>query len=346
MLSNSSPHGTRILSANLTWVPIDSLSVGQSVITFDAEPQDKRYRMYRVGEITEITNYESTTVRVETTDGCIDVATKHPFFVKKWNKTMFREAQKLEAGDQIYTFTAPKVYQETDSYKHGYIKGAFAGDGSVPGWKNRVVDRQNANSYVSSTDVAIAQVVMEYAASVAPEYELSLKERKYNEHGDTAVMPVAPSRCADAIREDLMSEYPKHDEEFARGWLAGMFDTDGTYPEGKQLAFCQYEGDVFDRVCDYLDLLGYEWTHDPGVEGDYSGMIRLTPGRETGVVYDFLMEIRPKVARKRLAFAGNKRIGGHTTVNAVEKRGAQTVYTVDTTEGTLIAEGMLMASDE
>ena len=345
MLSTSPPHGTRVLRADLTWRPIDSLSTGETVITFDPEPQDKRYRMYRVGEITGTASYESTTVRVETTDGCIDVGVQHPFLVKKWNRTMFREAQELEAGDQIYTFTAPEVYEETDSYKRGYIRGAFAGDGSVPGWKNRVVDQQNANSYVSSTDAAIGQVLTEYAASVAPEYELSLKERKYNENGDTAVMPVAPSHCADAIREDLTSEYPMDDEDFARGWLAGMFDTDGTYPEGKQLVFCQYKGDLFDRVCDYLDLLGYEWSHDSGVKGDYSGAIRLTPGRETGVVYDFLLEIRPKVARKRLAFAGNKRIGGHTIVQSVEKRDVQTMYTVDTTEGTLIAEGMLMASE-
>lgn len=89
------------------------------------------------------------------------------------------------------------------------------------------------------------------------------------------------------------------------------------------------------------DLLGYKWSHDEGVRGEYSDKVRLTPGRGTGRVFEHLMEIRPKVLRKRMSFIGERRIGGHTTVTAAESTGTETVYQLETTDGTVIAEGML-----
>jgi len=65
-------------------------------------------------------------------------------------------------------------------------------------------------------------------------------------------MPVSSGASDELIREDLQADYPTTDEDFARGWLASMFDTDGTFPEGKELGYCQYEGPIFDQVCEYL----------------------------------------------------------------------------------------------
>ena len=345
MLANTDSLSSRVLTADLTWEPVDSLDVGQQVVTFDETPTDHRYRMYRVGEVTDIHTAQKETLRITTSDAEIDVAATHPLFVKKWSKTMFRDAEMLEPEDSIFWFAPPNDYEDTAAYKRGYLMGAFAGDGSVPGYKNRAEDPKNAGSYVSSVDEEVGRTIVDYAADVAPEYRLALKERQYNETDETATMPVSPGASDSVIRADLVSDHPTTDEEFARGWLAGMFDTDGTFPNGKELCYCQYEGEIFDQVCEYLDLLGYEWNHDDGERGDYSDKVRLTPGRETGRTFEHLLEIRPEVYRKRLAFAGNRRIGGHTTVEAVESVGTVTAYQVGTTDGTLIVEGMLSAAD-
>jgi hypothetical protein len=300
--------------------------------------------MYRVGQVTDIQTTRTETLRVTTADAEIDVAATQPLFVKKWNKTMFRDAEKLDPDDRVFWFAPATDYDDNNAYKRGYLMGAFAGDGSVPGYKDRVEDSRNAGSYVSSVDEEVGRTVVEYAADVAPEYDLALKERRYNEHDDTASMPVAPGGSDAVIRDDLLSDHPVNDEDFARGWLAGMFDTDGTFPKGKELGYCQYEGPIFDQVCEYLDLLGYNWGHDEGERGEFSDKIRLLPGRETGRVFEHLLEIRPEVYRKRMSFVGNRRIGGHTTVTAVESVGKATTYQVETTHGTLIAEGMLSAA--
>ena len=122
-----------------------------------------------------------------------------------------------------------------------------------------------------------------------------------------------------------------------------MMDTDGTYLEGKELGYCQYEGLIFEQVCAYLDLLGYDWIHDEG-KREYSYKIRLTQGRETGRAFEHLLETRPKVSRKRLAFVGNRRISGQTPINSIEPKEENTVCRVSTTEGTLIKEGMMSRS--
>lgn len=335
---------TRVLLANMTWEPVNTLTPGQQVITFDTKPCDHRYRMYRVGEVTDVEVCEAEMIQISTSEATVSVSTSHEFLVQKWNKSMYREAEKLDVGDDIYWFAAPNEYEENDAYREGYITGAFCGDGSVPGWKNRVEDPRNTGSYISSVDEEVARTVVEYAEDVAPEFELSLKRRQYTDSSETAVMPVSPGACDEIIRNKLTSERPSNDEDYARGFLAGMMDTDGTYPEGKELGYCQYEGSIFEQVCAYLDLLGYDWSHDEGIKGEYSDKIRLTPGRETGRAFEHLMETRPKVSRKRLAFAGNRRISGQTSINSIKPKKENTMYCVSTTEGTLITEGMLSHS--
>lgn len=335
-----SPGESRALLADMTWKSLDSLETGDRVITFDETPTTHRYRMYRAGEVTEVEVREEETVRISTTDVDLHTAASHRLLVKKWNKSMFSAAAELEAGDDVFSFCTPVGYEESADYKRGYILGAVAGDGSVPGWKNRAVDPRNGGSYVSSVDEEVGRTVTRYGADVFPEYGFALQERTYNSEDESAMMAVAPSDSDDLIRADLTTDHASS-RDFARGWLAGMFDTDGTFPEGKELGYCQYRGEIFDRVCDYLDLLGYEWSHDEGERGEFSDKIRLTPGRETGGAFRHLMEIRPKVNRKRLAFTGHRRIGGRTEVTAVEPGDRKQVYSVDTTEGTVITEGLL-----
>jgi len=335
---------TRVLLADMTWEPVSTLTPGQRVITFDKTPHDHRYRMYRVGEITDIEVCKAETIQITTPDATVSVSASHKFLVQKWNKSMYREAGELDVDDEIYRFATPNGYEENDAYREGYITGAFCGDGSVPGWKDRVEDPRNTGSYISSVDEEVARTVVEYAKDVAPEFELSLKRRQYTDSSETAVMPVSPGACDEIIRNKLTSERPSNDEDYARGFLAGMMDTDGTYPEGKELGYCQYEGSIFEQVCAYLDLLEYDWSHDEGEKGEYSDKIRLTPGRETGRAFEHLLEIRPKVSRKRLAFAGNRRISGQTSINSIKPKKENTMYCVSTTEGTLITEGMLSRS--
>lgn len=331
----------RVLLADLTWERIDALEPGQQVITFDRAPDESRYRMYRAGEVTDVETCRAQTLRIATPETTFTVSTDHQFLAKKWNKSVYLRAENLDEGDEVYWFAVPNEYEENSSYREGYLVGAFCGDGSVPGWKNRKEDPRNTGSYISSVDEEIGQTVVAYAEDVAPEFDLSLKRRQYTNGTETALMPVSSSSGDEIIRRKLDSEYPSNDEDFARGFLAGMLDTDGSYPKGKELVYCQYEGEIFTQVCDYLDLLGYEWSHDEGKEGEYSDKVRLTPGRETGRVFEHLLEIRPKVGRKRLAFTSNRRISSQTTIASIESAGTRPVYRVSTTEGTLIVEGLL-----
>lgn len=157
---------TRVLLADMTWEPVSTLSPGRRVITFDKIPHDHRYRMYRVGEITDVEARKAETIRLTTSEATVSVSTSHKFLVQKWNKSMYREAGELDVDEEIYWFAAPKEYEENDAYRKGYITGAFCGDVSVPGWKNRVEDPRNTGSYISSVDKEVARTVVKYAEDV------------------------------------------------------------------------------------------------------------------------------------------------------------------------------------
>lgn len=64
MLANTDSRPPRVLTADLTWKPVHSLDVGQQVVTFDQTPTDHRYRMYRVGQVTDIQTTRTEALRV------------------------------------------------------------------------------------------------------------------------------------------------------------------------------------------------------------------------------------------------------------------------------------------
>lgn len=332
---------TKVLMHDLTWKRIDEVQEGERVIAFDYEAKDTRYKMYREADVEAVHRHEALAVDIHTDKGVITAEHNHPFYTKKSKRTAFRGADDLREGDEIYYFTDAVNFKENEDYKQGYIVGAFAGDGSIPGWKEREEYEpsrglNNREGYVSSIDKEVGEVIIEYSENVFEDIQFSLKDRRYNGNADDSAMMALTNQG-----DELVEAFAEFEEtkDYMRGWLAGMFDTDGTFPKGVNVVFAQYTGDIFDTICDYLDELDYSWTHDQGKRGDFSDMVRVIGGSDE--TYRLLSEIRPKVERKYKSFIGNNRIGGTATIEKIVERGEQNLYDLTTSESTFIADGFL-----
>lgn len=125
------------------------------------------------------------------------------------------------------------------------------------------------------------------------------------------------------------------------GWLAGLFDGEGSVHRGKGgiISFSQKPGDVMNKVVELLRLKGYQFSGPTPQKGSSVHIIRIM-GRAN--MMRFLGEIRPQ----RLLAQATK-LWAMTTVTAskevrvaaIEDAGYQETVMLETSEHTLIAGG-------
>lgn len=130
---------SRVLTADLRWRRIDSLSVGDRVISFDEGPNTpQRHRHFSTGTVTAVERRMAEVVEVQTSEGATRVTPDHPFLVRKDNgfknadgrkvRSAWVRAGDLREGDKIYSLP---TWDEDLSHGGGYLAGQYDGEGSL-----------------------------------------------------------------------------------------------------------------------------------------------------------------------------------------------------------------------
>lgn len=137
---------TPILCSDLIYRPAKELAVGDELVGFD-ENTDEGPRRHRTATVTNTAPAEKRCVRVETSDGTVDVTYDHPFLVStakwktdskppldperkspRWHRWV--NAEDLDPGyDKIVSIG--EAWDTPDSYQAGYLGGILDGEGCV-----------------------------------------------------------------------------------------------------------------------------------------------------------------------------------------------------------------------
>lgn len=118
---------TLILKADLTWQEAGNLSKGDSIISFDENGPDRKYRTALINSCPII---HKPKYKVITTEGEIIVSEDHPFLIKLGNRPLeWRKVQHLNKNNKISFIGTP--WSKDISYGAGYIAGQLDGEGSA-----------------------------------------------------------------------------------------------------------------------------------------------------------------------------------------------------------------------
>lgn len=130
--------GTRVLRADWTWVPVETLSVGDALIGFD-ESVDKqargrgRGRRYKTSYVTAMGIEARECVRVTFDDGSSVVSTEdHPWLAKRYPIGKPREwinAKDLKPGHSLGVYF--DTWTTDDTHDGGWLSGIFDGEGHL-----------------------------------------------------------------------------------------------------------------------------------------------------------------------------------------------------------------------
>jgi hypothetical protein len=286
-----------VLTADLRWKQLTDLTNGNEIVSFD-DPDltdTGAHSKLHTRPIVSTRTLATDAVRITTDRGELTVAANQPLLSKYHG---FRDAARFRPGQGIRFVTPPHRFEPTPTYKRGYVHGAFAGDGMV---------FSNDTTKIASIrcqDNAIIDAVNAYAP---PEYGLQRKPKT-----STDLFEI---RTTEWARVDRIDEtYPIDpeaidDPEYCRGWLAGMFDTDGAF-DGHAVRFTQKNEQQRHYLKSLLEFLKYDWVSEPAA-------IRV---RGTGERFRILSEIRPHVSRKIQNYRGRS-WKGTATVTDVEQVG-------------------------
>lgn len=122
--------GTRVLTRDLRWVPIETIRVGDQLVGVDEHVAPHKYRKLRYTTVENVANRTAPVLKITTTHGVIRATAEHPFLATALGRRAgwFR-ADQLRPGYRLRWLTTPT--QADSSREAGYLAGFYDGEGCV-----------------------------------------------------------------------------------------------------------------------------------------------------------------------------------------------------------------------
>lgn len=120
---------TRVLTADLYWVPAGSVAVGDALLGVDEEMPLPAHRRWRVSVVEEVSEFVKPCCRLKLDDGTTVVCAKDQEFLAARKPRRWRQAWELRAGERITQLTSTR--DSAFSREGGYLAAAFDGEGCL-----------------------------------------------------------------------------------------------------------------------------------------------------------------------------------------------------------------------
>ncbi len=173
--------GTRILTADLRWVPAGDLAVGEHLMAFDEYPavrgfQEQGGRKYRDAVVANTERGKLPCYDLRFDDGTtVRVSADHKWLVSSGQAGgRWLETSKLRRGDlRVSNVVKPFDTWETDrSYEAGYLAAAFDGEGNLFQHESRyqfhIGFTQAGNPMLEEVERCLKELGFNYVHAVAP----------------------------------------------------------------------------------------------------------------------------------------------------------------------------------
>ena len=329
---------TKILMADFTWKNIQDVAIGDAVIGFDENrnpnTEHPHHAIYNPTIVRDVFKRRGRTHKIETADELygsgtwLRITNEHQMLCAghRW-----RSVKKIKTGDAIRFFSGPYKSNQKDNflYKLGYLKGVTEGDGTIC---SATDTRPNQNGYefrkfkIQMNDVDAIDRIEQYFKEL---FQIDLKR-------PSAIILRTDSKEEVNLIEsalDFRGTKPINNwpVDLARGYLAGIFDAEGSLSEVVRIAQREH-APVMRHIEQALELMGFAYVHE--LQG-----YRLLGGYDT--IARFLGQCRPAIKRK-ISKLYNRDIPKTVKIKKYRYGDGgitEDVYNIKTDSGTYVANG-------
>lgn len=318
------PAGTRLLTEDTKWVPIERIRIGDRLVGFGRAKGEARTR-FRSATVTGVAERQARVFRITTDKGVVKATGDHRWLMQphRWRRT-----DRIRAGQRIRWVSTPIDPPESESpdYMLGYVVGAGLGDGTLGHY---TYDYCTVHSFrLAVMDAEIADRFSEYLTALG----IAHTRRPSKSTGSAVHGVFVTGKHKTALIEEALSAW-KDTEQFHRGFLAGIFDAEGSY-DGQSIRIHNTNNMLIDRTVTAIATIGVDFT----VEKPRKNGVKTVAITNTAEVIRFLAATDP-ACRRKTTRVFDRMMYGAATVLSVEPEDTATVYSVETTTGNYISEG-------
>ncbi len=335
---------TPILMADGTTRPLHDVRVGDAIY---GTVRRGAYRRYEITRVRAHWTTRKAAYRVLLEDGTELIASgDHRFLTRRGWKYVLgaeqgpRQRPHLTLNSKLMGFGSLGPAMETsDEYRRGYLCGMIRGDGHVGSYSYPRPGRTKFDVHrfrLALTDAEAVQRTRGYLATAGvrtSEFEF-LKGN--DRHRPMRAIRTSSREGVDRVRE-LIQWPTSPSDEWTRGFLAGIFDAEGS--RSGALRICNKDAEIIDRTANGLRRFGFMVTIEkPNAVGARN--VRLLGGLRQQL--RLFQHIDPSISRKRsidgIAIKSQAELG----VVAIEPLGRRIrMFDITTGTGDFIADGVV-----
>jgi len=329
---------TPVLMGDYSWKSLKEVSIGDEVVGFDEHTSSDRRRWHKA-TVQESWAVEKDAYEILFSDGRkINASADHRWLAVPVSQTMkgpwFRTDQ-LVPGMQMSSIFGMTEVDIDDEYRAGYLAGANLGDGSFR------INSSGADYWQLSVQLGDHEIIdrcVDYLERLLPSAVSAPREvPNSSEWGSKPMLTLGTRRRDNLLKlAELMSDSDA--DSWKLGWLAGLYDTDGSLHQNGQVSVFQKDHAVLDRVAERASDFGFTFllqVNDGGCDS-----VRLKADRMERV--RFMSLVRPALSRKVEEIQSRTvRIFDPVSVVSVEPIGKIEMFDITTSSRTFVADGLL-----
>jgi len=336
---------TPILMANGTTKPLADVRVGDAIY---GTVRDGYYRHYAITEVLAHWSTVKPAYRVTLEDGTQVVTSgDHRFLTERgWKHVTGAEQGPdqrpfLTLNNKLMGFGGfAEPPKKLADYRRGYLCGMVRGDASL---RSGSYQRRDGRSYqqhqfrLALADQEALSRTRDYLARVG----IGVREFTFSPATDTRRRMLAITCSSrDSVRAiEWLIDWPRDpSREWTCGFLAGIFDAEGSYSGAWRLS--NTDPEIIKRTTAALDMLGFDYVLEPSNRANGLIVVRLRGGLRE--VMRFFHTTDPAITRKRSIEGVAIKSDAKLRVAAIEPLGIELpMYDITTGTGDFIANGVV-----
>lgn len=322
--------GTPVLMADLTWKPIEEIKVGDLVVGYEYTKNNSSqfFKWHsKVVKVINTFNRSSQVVELKTEHVTTYCTPEHKWLTTKRGKNGYRETQYLTEKLSIRFISKSTVFVEDEDYKNGWLNGILRGDGCVQYYPENPKTKY-------------------YFRLAVKDHDILERFSKYTNHNFIEYTFTSPNTNMRAVQsqkkavhyrmKSLMANW-KTTPQFLKGFLAGIFDAEGTY-NGNVIRITNTNRNIIGDIIFALSIIGFKPVVERHGKDRKMWNVRLSTQSE---VIRFFATVNPAVKRKRDKFFGTMPYHSGSKFISARSIGEKKVFNIETETGNYVANGLI-----
>lgn len=337
---------TKILMADYTEKKAENICIGDELIGISLETKKNVQRKQIKTKVVNISKGVQDMLEITLSNGVtLKTTLGHLHYKFKGNTKdkIWKRADELNIGDKLVMIFNHHDLVETNDYKKGYLFGAYLGDGSINYDDDRQVycDIRKGVKY-SNVIYRVKKYWNDLGIDV-PEIKIT-EPRQTNSLLKDGRKIVSSMKMAELIirgtnrvniTKEILTDINKDNYEWCRGFIAGIYDTDGCLNcrHEFQISQTKHQEEFMPFVINCLEILGYK-----GVQRNNEIKIN-SDFMADNITMELTQLLKPSIEQKRSFIGQSYRFEPIEIIDIKPYRGE--FIAIQTDEQTYIANGFV-----